>query len=109
MSFPIVFRPIEMDGVLVYDGGIYDNFPVDVMHDDFNPDIMIGVNVSGPDKKPNPNNIIQQVEDMIIQNNDYSLPDEWEIKIDVPVHRFGLLDFSDCREIERIGCQTAEK
>lgn len=27
MSFPLVFKPIEMDGVLVYDGGIYDNFP----------------------------------------------------------------------------------
>lgn len=108
MSFPIVFRPIEMDGVLVYDGGIYDNFPVDVMHEDFNPDIMIGVNVSGPDKKPNPNNIMQQVEDMIIQNNDYSLPAEWGIKIDVPVHNFGLLDFPACREIERIGYETAE-
>ncbi len=109
MSFPIVFRPIEMDGVLVYDGGIYDNFPVDVMHEDFNPDIIIGVNVSGPDKKPNPNNIMQQVEDMIIQNNDYSLPAEWGIKMDVPVHMFGLLDFPACREIERIGYETAEK
>lgn len=109
MSFPIVFRPIEMDGVLVYDGGIYDNFPVDVMHDDFNPDIMIGVNVSGPDKKPNPDNIMQQVEDMIIQNNDYSLPEEWGIKMDVPVHQFGLLDFPACREIERIGYETAGK
>lgn len=51
MSFPMVFKPIEMDGVLVYDGGIYDNFPVDVMHEDFNPDVIIGVSVSGPDTK----------------------------------------------------------
>ncbi|MDE6680973.1 MAG: patatin-like phospholipase family protein, partial [Muribaculaceae bacterium] len=42
MSFPLVFKPIEMNGVLVYDGGIYDNFPVDVMREDFNPDFIIG-------------------------------------------------------------------
>ena len=29
MSFPLVFKTIEMDGVRVYDGGIYDNFPVE--------------------------------------------------------------------------------
>lgn len=31
MSFPIVFHPTEIDGRPMYDGGIYDNFPVDVM------------------------------------------------------------------------------
>ena len=30
MSFPMVFRPIKVDGILLYDGGIYDNFPVNV-------------------------------------------------------------------------------
>ena len=103
MSFPIVFTPIEMDSVLVYDGGIYDNFPVDVMRDEFSPDIMVGVDVSSPDKKPERNNIMQQVEDMIIQNNDYSLPDDEGIKLRVKVQQFGLLDFEKCMQIYRIG------
>ncbi len=107
MSFPIVFRPIEMDGVLVYDGGIYDNFPVDVMENDFKPDIIIGSNVSGPDAKPQENNLMQQLEDMIIQNNDYSLPADLGIKMDVPVRMFGLLDFQKCEEISSIGYKTA--
>lgn len=47
MSFPVVFQPIEMDSVLLYDGGIYDNFPVDVMRSEFAPTIMIGVDVHG--------------------------------------------------------------
>nr|MDE6295007.1 patatin-like phospholipase family protein [Muribaculaceae bacterium] len=67
MSFPTVFRPIEIDGLLMYDGGIYDNFPVDVMQKDFNPDFIIGVSVSGPDAKPQPGNLMEQLEDMIIQ------------------------------------------
>ncbi|MCM1021269.1 MAG: patatin-like phospholipase family protein [Muribaculum sp.] len=107
MTFPLVFEPIELDSVLVYDGGIYDNFPVDVMRSDFAPDIMIGVDVSAPDKKPERNNVLQQVEDMIIQNNDYSLPDNEGIKIRVPVQQFGILDFDRCMEIYTIGYNTA--
>lgn len=74
MSFPFVFEPIKMNGVLVYDGGIYDNFPVDVMTEEFNPGFMIGVSVSGPDGPPEPGNAYSQLEDMIIQNNDYNMP-----------------------------------
>lgn len=106
MSFPLVFRPIEIDGVLVYDGGIYDNFPVDVMKEDFNPDFIIGVSVSGPDGKPEPGNIYSQLEDMIIQNNNYDLPADEGVKIQVPVLNFGVLDWGDSKEIYEIGYKT---
>lgn len=106
MSFPFVFKPITMDGVLVYDGGIYDNFPVDVMQEDFNPDFIIGVSVSGADKKPQPNNVYSQLEDMIIQNNNYSVPAEKGIKIQVPVLNFGVLDFAQAQTIYEIGYKT---
>ncbi len=106
MSFPLVFRPIEIDGVLVYDGGIYDNFPVDVMQEDFNPDFIIGVSVSGPDGKPERGNIMSQLEDMIIQNNDYSVPAKNGIKIQCPVLNFGVLDFDQADVIYEIGYKT---
>lgn len=107
MSFPVVFQPIEMDGVLVYDGGIYDNFPVDVMREDFAPGIMIGVDVSTPDGKPKPNDVLQQLEDMIIQNNDYSLPPRQGIKIKIDLQEFSLLDFPKAKEIYQIGYDHA--
>lgn len=106
MSFPMVFKPIEMDGVLVYDGGIYDNFPVDVMIDDFHPDFIIGVSVSGPDGKPIKGDLYSQLEDMIIQNNDYNLPPEEGVKIQVPVLNYGVLDWSSAEEIYSIGYRT---
>lgn len=108
MTFPGVFKPIEMDGVLVYDGGIYDNFPVDVMREDFHPDFIIGVSVSGPDTKPEPGNLFSQFEDMIIQNNDYSLPESEGVKIQVPVLQFGVLDWGKAQEIYEIGYKTGE-
>lgn len=106
MSFPLVFRPIEMDGVLVYDGGIYDNFPVDVMQEDFDPAFIIGVSVSSPDGKPQKNNILSQLEDMIIQNNNYSVPSSNGIKIQCPVLDFGVLDFGQADVIYEIGYKT---
>ncbi|MDE7466545.1 MAG: patatin-like phospholipase family protein [Muribaculaceae bacterium] len=106
MSFPLVFRPIKMDGVLVYDGGIYDNFPVNVMEEDFNPDFIIGVSVSSADKKPQQGNIYSQLEDMIIQNNDYSVPADKGIKIQVPVLNYGVLDFGQADTIYQIGYRT---
>ena len=46
MSFPFIFRPIQVNGLLMLDGGIYNNFPVDVMEEDFHPDFIIGCAVS---------------------------------------------------------------
>lgn len=103
MSFPMVFRPIEIDGILMYDGGIYDNFPVNVMEKDFNPDFIIGVSVSGADTKPIQGDMYSQLEDMIIQNNDYSVPSDKGVKIQVPVLNFGVLDFDKAKTIYEIG------
>lgn len=107
MTFPLVFRPIEMDGTLMYDGGIYDNFPVGVMKSDFAPDIMIGVDVSNADTKPKANDVIQQLEDMIIQNNNYSLPAEEGIKIHIDLSEFSLLDFTKAKDIYAKGYSKA--
>ncbi|MDE5848181.1 MAG: patatin-like phospholipase family protein, partial [Muribaculaceae bacterium] len=106
MSFPLVYRSIVVDSILAFDGGIYDNFPVDVMREDFNPDFIIGVSVSKPDGKPKVDNMYSELEDLIIQNNDYSLDPEIGIKIQVPVTQFNVLSFDDAQEIYNIGYQT---
>jgi len=43
---PFFYTPIKINGKYLFDGGIYNNFPVDVMQKDFKPDVVIGVNVS---------------------------------------------------------------
>ena len=102
MSFPAVFMPIKMNGVDVYDGGIYDNFPVDVMREDFAPSIMIGVDVHSEEATPS-TGIVSQLENMIIQNNDYDLPPDEGIHIHIDVSRFSLLDFGKAKEIYAAG------
>lgn len=45
-TVPFFYNPIRVDGKYLFDGGVYNNFPVDVMQRDFKPDVIIGVNVS---------------------------------------------------------------
>lgn len=45
-TVPLLYRPIKVSDKYVFDGGIYNNFPVDVMKKDFQPDFIIGSNVS---------------------------------------------------------------
>lgn len=106
MTIPLVFKPIKIDGDLMYDGGIYDNFPVDVMREDFDPDFIIGVSVSTPDKKPMQGDLYSQVEDMVIQDNDYSLPAEEGVKIQIPLTSFTSMQFDKVEEIYEIGYKT---
>jgi NTE family protein len=46
MTVPLIYRPIKLEEKYVFDGGLYNNFPADVMKTNFNPDVMIGSNVS---------------------------------------------------------------
>lgn len=45
-TVPFFYHPIKVDGKYLFDGGVYNNFPIDVMQKDFNPEIVIGSNVS---------------------------------------------------------------
>lgn len=46
LSVPFFYKPIKFNNKYLFDGGIYNNFPVDVAQREFNPDVIIGVNVS---------------------------------------------------------------
>ena len=103
MSFPIVFKPIYKDGVPLFDGGIYDNFPVDVMRRDFAPEFIIGIDVSTASSKVNVNNLVDQVEAMVIQDHGTVIPDSLGVRMNLNLSDFGLLDFNKARAIYKIG------
>ncbi|MCG8474667.1 MAG: patatin-like phospholipase family protein [Cytophagales bacterium] len=46
MTVPLVYRPIKINNKYYFDGGVYNNFPVNVAVKEFHPDYIIGVNVS---------------------------------------------------------------
>lgn len=103
MSFPFIFKPIEIDGTLAYDGGIYNNFPSDVMRKDFHPDIIIGSVVAANPGKPKENSLMSQLENMIMQKTDYSIPDSLGIVMTFKYNDVNLLDFDRLQELHDIG------
>lgn len=103
MSFPFVFKPIEIDSVLAYDGGIYNNFPTDVMRDDFGPGVIIGSVVATNPSKPKENDLMSQLENMIMQKTDYTLPDSLGIIMTFKYDDVNLLDFDRLKDLHDIG------
>jgi NTE family protein len=93
MSYPFFFKPIKKDGVLLYDGGLYNNFPHDVMRQDFDPDIMIGSVVSNNPSMPDERDIMSQVVNMIVNRNDNELTHDDGVQLDIDIKGVNLLDF----------------
>ncbi len=103
MTFPFMFKPIMIDNCVLFDGGIYNNFPVDVMRDDFNPDIIIGSVVSNNPRKPDDRDIIMQVENMIMNKTDYSIKEDEGILLKFETSNIRTFDFSRVDEVVQMG------
>jgi NTE family protein len=103
MSFPFVFKPIKINGVLAYDGGLYNNFPVDVMINELKPDIIIGSVVAPEQMKAEENDLLGQINNMIVDRTDYTLPDSLGILMTFDYDDVGLLDFQKLEELHDTG------
>lgn len=105
MTFPLVFRPLKIDGTWLYDGGLYDNFPVDVMISDFAPDFILGFNVSSGSQGPQ-TSLMDQISNIAERPQSYDVPDSLGMKINIKLNQFGLLDFPAAKKIYEIGYNT---
>ena len=107
MSIPFVFSPIRIDSILAFDGGIYDNFPVDVMVREFNPTFIIGSVTADGENEPFPDDydLMGQVRSMIMQKSDYSLDPSLGIKINCMPEGVGMLDFQLVDPVSDYGYQ----
>lgn len=94
MSYPFYLRPIEVNGRLLFDGGLYNNFPLEVMENSFDADIIIGSNVSDNVPPPRQGDIISQVKNMLMDRTDYSKISTDHIIIE-PDEQTSTFDFSN--------------
>ncbi len=105
MTFPFVFTPIKIDSIPIYDGGIYDNFPIRPMKQDFAPDFIIGSVVANQRDvtKIKENDLVKQLENMIMQKTDYRVRERDGIVIKFQLQDVSLLDFDKANAIYQIG------
>jgi NTE family protein len=72
MSYPFYIRPITIDSALLFDGGLYNNFPTDVMYEELYPDFMIGSSVTENSKMPSDDNLYLQLRNMLMNKSNFS-------------------------------------
>ena len=66
MSYPFYIKTLNINNKLYFDGGLYNNYPTDVMYNAFKPDIIIGSNVSESPNPPDEDDLISQVKSIFI-------------------------------------------
>jgi len=108
MTFPFYFQPLRVNGRLLFDGGLYNNFPSDILYKEFCPDYIIGSNVTYNADEPSEYDLLSQIENMLVRYSDFSLPCEEGIIIE-PELSIGTFDFSEVEYAIEIGYQAGLK
>lgn len=100
-TYPFYFKPVSIDNKLLFDGGLYNNFPADIMYQDFLPDIIIGSTVVNEISPPKDDDIYSQIKNMIMERTSYSeICDKEHMLIIRPaIPKTGILDFSKSAEM----------
>lgn len=94
MTYPFYFKPIRIDGKLMYDGGMYNNFPADIALEEFDPDVIIGSKAAGNYEPPAEDDIISQLQSMLMENIEYSVPEGKGVLIEPELYPVNVIDFS---------------
>ena len=111
LSVPFFFSPIRINRQYVYDGGVYNNFPVDVMRREFHPDLIIGTNVSSKTYLSYPyendeNLISDSPLFLLLAKSDSSRLSEKDIYLQPDLGKFTALDFRFVKEMIRAGYEA---
>ncbi len=72
MSYPFYLRPLQLNGKLLFDGGLYNNFPADIMLKEFHPDVLIGCNVAEKNATPDDENVYLQLRTLLMSETDFN-------------------------------------
>ncbi len=105
VAYPFYIPPILVDGKLLFDGGLYNNFPSNIMLNDFYPDFIIGSNV-GSNILPEEDNLFSQIKCMLQNKSNYNTLCENGVIIE-PQSNVGLFNFSNPQPIIDSGYTAA--
>lgn len=103
MAYPLFIKPIAHENMLLFDGGLYNNFPSDVLYHEFSPDYIIGSNVSYNFPMPDEDNVLSQLRTILAVETDYSIPCEQGIIIKPNAEDFATFNFNYNKELIQIG------
>ncbi len=112
MAVPFVYRPVKIHNELLFDGGIYNNFPAETAKTEFAPDIIIGINVASKKVNVYPYGkddhlIAESLLFAILDKTDSTELSPNDIFIDVALKEYTALDFDEAKHIVKLGYKSA--
>jgi len=108
MTFPMYFRPIVLDGHIMYDGGIYNNFPANRVKETWHPDILIGSKAAEGNLAPAEDDFFSQVENMVMKPADYHIDSTEGVLIEMKFKNASLLSIGRINEFVEEGYRQTE-
>ncbi len=106
MTYPFFISPINVDGRLLFDGGLYNNFPAEELLREFDVDYIIGSNVSYNEPPPVDDDLMSQIKNLFSHHSNYTLPCENGILIEPDLGEIATFDFDKIAEAIEIGYQA---
>ncbi len=97
MTYPLYLNPIRIHDTLYFDGGLYNNFPADVMYSEFDADYIIGSNVSQNANIPDERDMFGVLVSMTTTPTSFNLPCD-EGLIIFPESNIGTFAFEKINE-----------
>jgi NTE family protein len=102
MTYPFFIPPIRVNGKLLFDGGLYNNFPADILYNELNPDYIIGSNVSDNEPPPTADDLLSQLKNMLVSKTNFELPCDAGLIIN-PVTSISTFEFSKAAQAIQSG------
>ncbi len=108
MAYPIYYAPVIINNRILYDGGIYNNFAVDVMKKEFNPDIIIGCKTYLDKSIIDEDDLLKIVEKLVFNNNNvYDTLSNLFLLKPPGLENYAVFDFGKAGEIIDLGYNYA--
>ncbi len=98
LTFPFFIKPIKVKDKLLFDGGIYDNFPVDAAIEEFQPDFIIGSKAVNNYSSPDEDDVVSQLQNMLMKKADFSLDSTRGVLIEINSGNENIFQFSKVQQ-----------
>nr|WP_231562668.1 patatin-like phospholipase family protein [Muricauda sp. MAR_2010_75] len=109
-TFPSLFEPSEIDGDILVDGGVVNNYPIDKIKD-MGADVIIGVdvqhNLSTRESLMSATEILLQINNYRTVNDMKRKSEETDVYIRPDIDEFSVIDFGRSKEIVKSGEEAA--
>jgi NTE family protein len=111
MALPGIFTPVKLENMVLVDGGVLENIPVDAVRD-MGADVVIAValetNRPSPDQIKSLSDVMRQTISLAITKNEQRSEAKADLVISVDTRRFSTTDYRRWKDIIEAGYQAAQ-